>query len=135
MDIFKNILNINNLIPPRIVKEALLKQFPEARSLEWSKQKGYYEVIFYEKDTEKIARYSAKGELLEYRINLKPESLFKSLPKSIINSAKAEGEIMNCITVHSSDKMYYEFIVRDKELIRYLILIDAEGTKISLEKL
>jgi hypothetical protein len=135
VDIFKNILNVSNLIPPHKVKEELLRQFPEARSLEWNKNKGNYEVIFYEKDTEKIARFSAKGELIEYRINLKPEFLFKSLPQSIINSAKVEGEIMNCITVHSGDKMYYEFIVRDKELTRYLLLLDENGTKVSLEKL
>jgi hypothetical protein len=135
VDIFKNILNVSNLIPPRKVKEELHKKFPDARSLEWSKHKGNYEVIFYENDTEKIAKFSGKGVLLEFRTNLKPEFLSKSLPKSIINSAKVEGEIMNCITVHSNDKMYYEFIVRDKELTRYLLLLDKEGKKISLEKL
>jgi hypothetical protein len=135
VDIFKNILNISSLIPPRKVKEELLKQFPGARSLEWSKSKGHFEVIFYENDTEKIAGFSDKGDLLEFRINLKPEYLSKSLPLLIINSAKVEGEIMNCITVHSNDKMYYEFIVRDSKLTRYLLLLDSEGTKISLEKL
>ena len=135
MDIFKNILNLNNLIPPRIVKENLLKLFPGARSLEWSNCKSYFEVIFYEKDTEKIARFSRKGDLIEYRINLKPETLVKSLPKQILNSAQIEGEIMNCITVHSTDKLYYEFIVRDSDLVRYLLLLDAEGKKLSLEKL
>ena len=135
MDIFKNILNVSNLIPPRKVKDELLKQFPNAKSMEWSKNKGNYEVIFYEKDTEKIAKFSGKGVLLEYRINLKPEFLSKSLPISIIESAKVEGEIMNCITVHSNDKLYYEFIVRDRELTRYLLFLDKEGNKISLNKL
>jgi hypothetical protein len=135
VDIFKNILNLNNLIPPRIVKENLLNLFPDARSLEWSNFKKYYEVIFYEKDTEKIARFSRKGDLIEYRINLRPESLVISLPKQILNSAKTEGEIMNCITVHSADKIYYEFIVRDRDLVRYLLLLNAAGEKISFEKL
>jgi hypothetical protein len=135
MDIFKNILTVSNLIPPNRVKETLFKHFPSARSQEWSKSKSYFEVIFYENDAEKIARISNKGDLLEYRINLKPEFLTRSLPESIIDCAKVEGEIMNCITVHLYDKLYYEFIVRDHSLIRYLLLLDADGTKISFEKL
>jgi hypothetical protein len=135
VDILKNILTASKVIPPHKVKESFGKKFPSGRNLEWSKTKGYYEVIFYENDTEKIARISDKGDLLEYRINLKPESLAKYLPQDIIEAAKVEGEIMNCIPVHSNDNLYYEFIVRDQKLIRYLLLIDAEGTKISLEKL
>jgi hypothetical protein len=135
VDIFKNILNVSNLSPPNKVRKTLLMHFPSARSQEWSKSKSYFEVIFYENDTEKIARISNKGDLLEYRINLKPEFLARSLPKAIIDCAKVEGEIMNCITVRSNDKLYYEFIVRDHNLIRYLLLLDVDGTKISLEKL
>ena len=135
MDIFKNILHVSRTTPPKIVKEELLRLYPGARSLEWSKNKGAYEVIFYDNGTEIIARFSEKAILLEYRINHKPENLALSLPLNIINSAKAEGEIMNCITVHSNNKLYYEFIVRDKDLIRYLLLLDNKGSKISLEKL
>jgi hypothetical protein len=135
VDIFKNILQVSRLIPPRKIKEELLRLYPLARSLEWSKNKGYYEVIFYENDTEMIARFSEKASLIEYRINHKPENLSKSLPLEIITSAKAEGEIMNCITVNSDKELYYEFIVRDKELVRYLLLLDSKGSKTSLEKL
>jgi len=105
--------------------------FTSAKNIEWSRHKSLFEVIFYHDDLEKIARFDTDGTMLEYRINLPLDRI----PDAIKKKAAAEGEIMNCIEFHSVDTIRFEFIVRDKELIRYLLLTDKKGEKIKKEKL
>jgi hypothetical protein len=121
--------------PPKKVRENLLKKFPQARSIEWVRNSDNYEAVFYDDNLEKIARFSKDGTLREYRINIRPEALESFLPENILRLASSEGEIMNCISVHNNDSLLYEFIVRDKSLVRYLLVITSEGEKTGPVKL
>jgi hypothetical protein len=131
VDLFKKIINVATVKVPKAVIESMKQIFPAAKNIEWSHDRSLFEVIFYHDDLEKIARYDNDGTLLEYRVNLPLERV----PKKIKKKAAEEGEIMNCIEFHSVDSIRFEFIVRDKELTRYLLLTDKSGNKIRKEKL
>lgn len=131
MDLFKKIITVTTIRVPQIVKESMKLIFTSAKNIEWSRHKSLFEVIFYHDDLEKIARFDTDGTMLEYRINLPLDRI----PHAIKKKAATEGEIMNCIEFHSVDTVRYEFIVRNKELIRYLLLTDKKGEKIKKEKL
>lgn len=92
---------------------------------------NYWEAIFYEKKVEKIARFDIEGKLLEHRVNL----MGNAIPATISKALKDHHEIMNCIAIHSTGSVQYELIVRDKDLTRFLILIDQAGQIIKEEKL
>jgi len=131
LDLFKKIIQVATVRVPQIVKEGMKQNFPSAKNVEWSRNKSLFEVIFYQDDLEKIARFDSEGTLLEYRINLPLEKI----PEEIMKKAASEGEVMNCIEFHSVDAIRFEFIVRDEALIRYLLLTDKSGDKIRKEKL
>lgn len=135
MDIFYKILHAGKFVPPKKIRDSLLQHFPHAKSTEWVRNSNDYEAIFYENNFEKIARLSKDGSLREYRINIRPEALASFLPENILRLASSEGEIMNCISVHKEENLLYEFIVRDKELTRYLLVITSEGEKTGPVKL
>ena len=135
MDIFYKILHAGRFLPPKKVRENLLKHFPQAKSTEWVKNSDSYEAIFYDENIEKIARFSKDGSLTEYRINIRPEALASLLPENILKAAASEGEIMNCISVQNNDSLLYEFIVRNKSLVRYLLVINSDGEKTGPVKL
>jgi hypothetical protein len=116
---------------PASVRGSFDATFKGAKNIEWSRHGGLFEVIFYHEEKEMIARFDREGTLLEYRINLQ----LSTIDNSVRGKASPEGEIMNCIEVHSHDAVRYEFIVRDKELTRYLLLTDMEGNRIRKEKL
>jgi hypothetical protein len=131
LDLFKKILHVATVSVPQAVMESMKKIFPAAKNIEWSHDRSLFEVIFYHEDLEKIARYDDDGTLLEYRVNLPLERI----PEKIRKKAESEGEIMNCIEFHSVDTIRFELIVRDKNLIRYLLLTDQSGKKIRKQKL
>lgn len=131
MNLFGKILKGAVVRIPAPVKEGFRVNFVDTRNIEWSRIKGLYEVIFYHEGKEKIARFDPDGTLLEYRINLQLETI----SPSVRDKAVSEGEIMNCIEFHSVDTIRYEFIVRDENLVRYLLLTDMSGNKIRKEKL
>jgi len=116
---------------PATVRDGFNATFKGAKNIEWSRHRGLFEVIFYHEEKEMIARFDREGTLLEYRINLQ----LSAIDHSVRGKASSEGEIMNCIEVHSLDEVRYEFIVRDKKLKRYLLLTDIEGNRIMKEKL
>jgi hypothetical protein len=131
LDLFKKIIQVTTVRVPQAVRDGMKQNFPSAKNIEWSRNKSLFEVIFYQDDLEKIARFDSEGTLLEYRINLPLERI----PTEIREKASSEGEIMNCIEFHSVDAIRFEFIVRDEALIRYLLLTDMSGKKIRREKL
>lgn len=131
MNLFAKIVNAAVVRVPAVVRDAFRQNFNETKNVEWSRYKGLFEVIFYHDGKEKIARFDNDGTLLEYRINLQLETI----KPSVRDKAAVEGEIMNCIEFHSVDAIRYEFIVRDENLVRYLLLTDMEGNKIKREKL
>lgn len=131
MDLFKKILQVATVRVPHVVRESMKNNFPSAMNIEWCRNKSLFEVIFYQDDIEKIARFDTDGTLLEYRINIQLENI----PEGIRTNAATEGEIMNCIEIHSVDRLKFEFIVRDPDLVRYLLLTDDSGKRIRKEKL
>ena len=131
MNLFEKIIKTAGIRIPSTVRESFRHNFRETRNVEWSRTKGLYEVIFYHEGKEKIARFDPEGTLLEYRINLQLETI----SPAVREKASEEGEIMNCIEFHSVDTIRYEFIVRDENLVRYLLLTDMEGNKIRREQL
>jgi len=131
VNLFAKIINTAVVRVPNTVRDAFRENFRETKNVEWSRNKGLFEVIFYHEGKEKIARFDHEGTLLEYRINLQLDTV----KTSVRDKAATEGEIMNCIEFHSVDTIRYEFIVRDKKLVRYLLLTDMEGNKIKKEKL
>lgn len=108
---------------PENVKEALLLRFPQALNIEWEIKKGLYEAVFYVDEIEFIAKISEENGVLEHKQNLKPDEL----PAHIAKVCKRSGEIMNGIAISKGTAIFYEVIVRDKNLDRSLILLDESG--------
>lgn len=131
MNLFSKIVNAAVVRVPGPVRESFASNFSETKNTEWSRHRGLFEVIFYHEGKEKIARFDYSGTLLEYRINLQ----LASIQQSVSEKAASEGEIMNCIEFHSVDTIRYEFIIRDENLVRYLLLTDMQGNKIKKERL
>ncbi len=131
LNLFTKIIKAAVVRVPSVVREGFKANFSVTKNPEWSRHGGLFEVIFYHDGMEKIARFDREGTLLEYRINLQLETI----ADSVRAKASLEGEIMNCIELHSVDTVKYEFIVRDTGLVRYLLLTDTTGNKIRKEKL
>lgn len=128
---FGKIFGSESQRPPKKITQRLLSQFPLARGIEWNTQGNFYEAIFFDKDTEMIARFDPEGTLNELRINVAPASL----PQFIRNNISPEFEIMNCIEVHTNQSIYYELIIRDQSLQRFLLMADNTGSIIRKEPL
>ena len=116
---FKN--NINQV--PRKVLEKQNSEFPEAINIDWTISEIYYEAVFYQNDTECIARYSNRGKLMEFKKNLWPDQV----PGVISTACKTHGEVMNAIEIVRDENHLFEIIVREKDLSRYEILFNQEG--------
>ncbi len=130
MDFLKNIFGSGN-IPPAEVKECFVRHFPNARNVEWFKTDDGFEAVFFEGINEKIARISQGGKLLECRTNI----FLQDIPEHIAMAASEKGEIMNCIAVVTADSLKYEMIIRNKNLTRFLLLLESSGNEIFMEKL
>ena len=68
--------------------------------------------------------------LLEYKIYLP----IGYLPENLNKIVKEKGEIMNVIMRNKGNIIEYEVIVRDKALIRYLIILSDVGELIEENK-
>ena len=131
MDFLTKIFKRAETRTPKLVKNSLLKHFPEAKNVEWGRYSDLFEAMFYDEDVEKIARFDQNGKLVECRIN----ASFTDIPSFVKSNIEHDYEIMSCIVVYASDSMNYELIVRNSELIRYSLLMDSLGHKIRLERL
>jgi hypothetical protein len=131
LNLFAKIIKAAVVRVPSAVREGFKVNFSDTKNAEWSRHHSLFEVIFYHEGREKIARFDGEGTLLEYRINMQLGTIGALVQQKV----SLEGEIMNCIELHSVDTVKYEFIVRDTELVRYLLLTDITGNKIRKEKL
>ncbi len=132
MDLFRKIFAGSPKPVPNEVKESLESHFTGATGVEWSRlENTRYEAVFIHDGSEKIARFDSDGPLTEYRVNISPDEI----PSPIREAASSEFEIMNCIAIYAADKLTYELVVRDSELIRYNMNLDSLGTVIKLTKL
>ncbi len=130
-NLLKNIVYSKKSEPPEKVKESFYQCFYNPLNEEWFQLNTNFEVIFYEDELEKIAVFNSQGELIEEKVNLTAELL----PARVKMIARNHGELMNIIRIKRKDTISFEIIFRDKELDRYLLLLDIEGKVRSKEKL
>jgi hypothetical protein len=96
---FANIFKSQSKLIPGDVKKQLGKLFPTAKNIDWEVKNDIYEAIFYLNDIEHIAKFSKKGELVEYKKNLWPDEL----PEQLKIQADTFGEIMNGIVIYNRE--------------------------------
>ena len=128
---FRSLFHVKKNLPSKKLSKIFKNMFPEAINAEWHEKNDHYEIIFYENDIEKIAEFDKKGNRISLKTNLNP-LFFKDDLKLI---AEKYGEIMNTILIEKENSSQYEIIVRDKELIRYLLIMDEHGNITKNEKL
>lgn len=108
---------------PEKVKNQLGLNFPNAKNIDWEVKGNEYEAVFYLDEIEHIAQFSDKGDLIEYKKNL----WLDELPVIVKNSGSTYGEIMNGIVITRNTNLFYELIIRDSQLDRYVYLFDDKG--------
>lgn len=129
--IFEFFFPRNNFTPPKAVLHSLKENFGEVMNVEWSEEEEYYEAVFYHLDTEYIAHFSATGELLASKINLR----LHMVKPEIARQALAVGELMNLIEITRQGKIFYEIIARDRNLDRFYLFLENDGTLLEKRKL
>lgn len=129
----KNIFGklFSNVSVPDEVKQSFLEKFGDSINVEWLHSDDFYEAIFYLGDIEHIAHFDSLGSL----INLKKNLSIVSTPEHIKAKAAQHGELMNVIEIRENEVVGYELIVRDKELIRFSLLLNERGGLIQKTKL
>lgn len=130
-DLLKNILYSKNVNLPEKVKASFDKYFYNPLNVEWFNLNNTFEAIFHEDELEKIAMFDTNGDLLEEKVNLGIELL----PARVKMVARNHGELMNSIRIKRKEEILFEIIYRDKELDRYLLLLDRDGKVLNKEKL
>ena len=116
---------------PEIIKQNFKVQFSDSLNTEWQKNSDNFEVVFYKDELEHIATYNNEGIIICMKINLP----LSDVPEIINQAARNQGELMNAILIECNESKEYELIVRDKQLIRYTILLDDNGSILYKEKL
>jgi hypothetical protein len=129
--IFDLFLPRNTFRPPKAVVHSIRQNFGNVINVEWSKDDTFYEAVFYHLNIEKIARFSAEGDLLETKVNL---PLYMAKPEVAVQ-AKSVGELMNLIEINRHGTVFYDIVARDKNLERYYLLLAEDGTLLEKNKL
>jgi hypothetical protein len=119
----KNVFAGSEANPPEKCRRALLTDFEGARNIEWFKNDGSFEAVFYKNNIEYIAVFSITGSLLEYKMYLP----FDFLPLPLKKVLDQKGEIMNIVLVNKRNRIIFEAIYRDTALNRYMILLSEFG--------
>jgi len=122
-DFLKNVIEGNNITPPKVCLKAFNHNFSDAINVDWFNRESYYEAIFYKENLEHIAHFDLSGNLTEYKLFLPKEFL----PEAIKSYLESKGEIMNAVLNNKGNCIEYEAIVRDKNLTRSLILLSDLG--------
>lgn len=130
-DFLKRVIKGNGITPSDLLVQSLNNNFENSINVEWSDKADYFEAIFYQDKLEYIAMFSREGALLEYRIFL-PKGY---LPEKLKKIAESKGEIMNSIMRNKGNSVEYEIIIRNENLIRYLIRLTDIGNLIEEKKL
>jgi len=113
---------------PKFINQKLLAFFPRAINIEWNKNQNTFEALFYMDEVELIAKLNDKGELIEYKNNIRKNEI----PEIVGLETYKHGEIMSAIAIYFGEEVHYEIIIRQKDLVRYLLILDSQG--ILLEK-
>lgn len=128
---FKNILSDKSTNPPEEVKNHFFAFFHNPFNIDWYTEDDFYEAIFYENDLEKIAKYDTEGNFINVKTNISVDQL----PQNVLSEAQSFGEIMNAILISNNSETIYEIIFRNKDLVRFELMLDHEGKVISNQKL
>jgi|GEM_PF-1351041 len=129
--IFISLTEQDSVIPPEEVEESMLKDFPDAVNIEWFYENGAYETIFYLNNKEHIAKFDRSAKLIDYRINL-PLSELPALIRKAVDPGK---EIMNLVEIHVDEAVFYELILRNKDLVRFVALFNQKGENLGVKAL
>jgi len=129
--LIRNLFLRKSLRLPNAVVKGFSEHFNTSKNIEWSKIGKIYEVLFYDNETEKIARYDKKGNMIEVRTNIAPHLL----PENIKPVAENKGEIMNSILINKPDSLFYEVIVRENPLKRIMLLMNDKAEILELKVL
>ncbi len=129
--LYINLTDEDAIIPSEEVEAAMVKHFANAVNIEWFFENGAYETIFYLDNKEYIAKFDRKGKLIDYKINL-PLDL---LPQTIEKSLDPEKELMNLVEIHIDNTIFYEAILRNKQLVRFVALFSEKGENLGLKEL
>jgi len=119
----KHWLNEIRQVPHNAPVKEFRRDFPGASVVEWHDQQFGYEARFIQGGKELIAKYSAKGKIIEYHINLSKGSI----PDPLVNLCDKWGEVMSLISINKVPVLNYEIIFRKPDHTRFLILTDENG--------
>jgi len=90
---------------PEFINLKLFTFFPRAINIEWNKNQNTFEALFYMDEVELIAKLNDKGELIEYKKNIRKNEI----PETVRLKTCEHGEIMSAIAI-------------------YLLILDSQGT-------
>ncbi len=130
-DFLNNLISGESIDPPLECLPAFSLNFPNAVKADWHQAGEFYEAIFYRENLEHIALFDREGALTEYRAYL-PDGY---LPEAIRTMLEDRGEIMNAVLRNKGNMIEYEIILRDKDLIRYLVRVSGTGRILDEKKL
>lgn len=130
-DFIKKVIAGNGITPPSVCSQAFNANFKDAINIEWYNKKTYYEAVFYKDNLEYIASFDLKGALIEYKLFL----LLEYLPEAIKLFLESKGEIMNAVLINKGNSIEYEAIIRNKNMMRSLILLSDLGKVIEEREL
>jgi hypothetical protein len=108
---------------PQTILNLFTSLFPEAYNPDWSEINSLFEVIFYQKGIECIAGFDPDGSLKYVKRNLK----LGTAPDVILKFVDDKWELMNILEINQNGQISYECIVRNNELIRFVVYIDSTG--------
>ena len=124
-----NFLESERINPSHHVKHSLKKNFDNALKVDWMTRDDHFEAIFYKDNIEHLALFAKDGQLIEYKMNLSED--FLPLPAK--SALPSDCEIMNVVLRNHGNSLSYEVIYRNKELRRFVMVIDELG-KVEMEK-
>lgn len=127
----KYILRSRKNHPPPNILETFRRLFGDSINIEWEKIDDEYEAIFYSREIEQIARFNLEGNLISLKRNL----TLNNLEEEISKKAASFGEVMNIIEISGKNALQYEIIYRDRDLVRYSLLLDEKGNVLSQNSL
>jgi hypothetical protein len=126
-DFFHKLIKGDSILPPEPVQNNLFRNFNKPYNIEWLMRDELYEAIFYIYNREYLAMFNKEGGLVDYKVNMPVDSI----PAKILRSAGSRGDIMSAVAIHSGNDVSYEIIYRDRDLNRFLLLIDGNAALVS----
>lgn len=104
-------------IPTKDVPKAVInnfeKAFPDARDMEWEKEKDHYEVDFEVEETDFSARYDANGNRIMYKQDIRNQEIPDAV-SSALQEDFAKYQVDDVEKVERDGKAYYQIELEGK---------------------